>query len=69
MSKVDWDHLKLIEEWSDNSSKPDDAARIEEKRINVLSSLILKIYRQQKIEEWKKLQKENDRIRRKAGLT
>ncbi len=68
MSKVDWDHLTLVEEWGSIESTPDEARRNEEKRIQVLSSLILKIYRRQKIDEWKKKQSENERIRKKAGI-
>ena len=68
MSKLDWDHLKLIEEWSDENSTPDNAQQNEEKRLQVLSLLILKIYRQQKIDEWKRKERENGKIRRKAGI-
>ena len=65
MAKLDWDNLQLVEEYSPVAlSSP-----LQEKtRLQTLASLILKVYRQQKLEEWELTKKRNEKIRRKAGV-
>ena len=68
MGKLGRAHLDVIEEWTPIDPSDPQALIEEGRKLKFLISLLLKVQNREQLEQSKRIEKENGRIRRKAGL-
>lgn len=68
MAKVNWGHLEIIEEWTPIDPSDSNAIDEEDRKLDLLASLIFKVYRREKLERAQAAERERQRIRKKEGL-
>lgn len=68
MAKVDWSNLEIVEEWTPVDPGDPQAMADEGRKLRLLVALMLKVHHREELEQSARIDKENSRIRRKAGI-